>query len=129
MSPFLRLRSALSWALFATFVAGAGAPHTHSLLSELLEHSEGSSEERFSTTHNDAASAARHWDSITREASDPCPACRADRNRSVAPPAVVPGAVLGIRIETPWTRTAAVRLLSHRPDSGRAPPSLLSSAV
>jgi hypothetical protein len=129
MSPFLRFRAALCWALFATFVAGAGAPHTHSFLSELLEHSEGSSEERFSTTHNDAESAARHWDSITRDVSDPCPACRADRNRSVGPPAVVPGAALGIRIELPWSRTAAVRLLSHRPDSGRAPPALPSSAV
>jgi hypothetical protein len=129
MSPFVRLRSALCWALFATFVAGAGAPHTHSFLAELLEHSEGSSEERFSTTHTDAASAARHWDSITRDTSEPCPACRADRNRTVAAPAVIPGATLGIRIEIPWTRTAVVRFLSHRPDSGRAPPALTSSAV
>jgi hypothetical protein len=129
MSPFLRLRSALCWALFATFVAGAGAPHTHSFLSELLEHSEGTSEERFSTTHSDAGSAATHWDSTTRDVSEPCPACRGDRYRSDAPPSAVPGPSLTVRAEISATGTPAVRLLSHRPDSCRAPPTLQSSAV
>ena len=114
------LRRFLGWALIASALAGAGAPHTHSFFSA-FEPAAGGSEAPRVVTHHNPLSRATHCHAVLRLVEDGCPACSAQRtatlSRSAEPRPFVAATEPVIALAS-----ASPRPASPLPKSPRAPP-------